>query len=391
MRLCFVVPRYGPDVVGGAETLVRDFAVRLSAAGHSVDVLTTCASNHFTWRNDLPPGSVEMSGVSVHRFPVTRARNEDQMIGLEAQIGAGGSLSPEQERDWVLNTGFSEPMMEEISRRAGGVDALIFAPYLFASTCFGAAVRPERSLVIPCLHDEAYARFGVLRETLSGVAGLIFNSDGERKLAQRLLPVLPAHRVVGVGFDVPATRPTGGDAAGVNGADYVAYAGRREAGKNWPLLMEWMTIYSQALTWLTPAKLVSMGGSAVHAPKLSAGLIHDLGYADEGRKAAVLAGAVATAQLSRNESFSYVLFESWLAGTPVVVHADCAVTRGHCAESNGGLWAADAEEFAEVLDRLRRDPGLREGLARQGRRYTEAQYSWSAVLGRFEEAVGALV
>ena len=42
-RVAFVVPRYGVDVVGGAETLVRGFAEHLAAEGHAVEVFTTCA------------------------------------------------------------------------------------------------------------------------------------------------------------------------------------------------------------------------------------------------------------------------------------------------------------------------------------------------------------
>jgi glycosyltransferase involved in cell wall biosynthesis len=99
---------------------------------------------------------------------------------------------------------------------------------------------------------------------------------------------------------------------------------------------------------------------------------------------------VATVQLSLNESFSYVLMESWLAGTPVVVHADCAVTRAHCEESGGGLWVREAETFAEALDRLRGDAGLGHRLAAAGGRYVRTHYSWPAVLQRLESAIREL-
>ena len=54
MRLAFVTPRYGAEILGGAETQVRDYAERLAAAGHDVEALTTCAVDHHTWRNALP-------------------------------------------------------------------------------------------------------------------------------------------------------------------------------------------------------------------------------------------------------------------------------------------------------------------------------------------------
>jgi len=394
MKLAIVVPRYGPGVVGGAETLCRDYALRLRAAGHDVEVLTTCARDHFTWRNELPAGATVIEGVPVRRFPVTVAKDHGAVTMLHARLDAGFALDAAGERRWVENTGYSAPLLDAIAATAAQVDALLFAPYLFAATVFGARMAPQRSLVIPCLHDEAYARFGIVQDTLRGVAGLIFNSAPERDLAARLLgaDALPPHRVVGVGFDDPAPL----DAAAwrqrtrVDG-DLVAYAGRREIAKNFPLLLRWMTAYDQGLSTCGPATLLAMGSGEIRAPRSARDVVHDLGFVSQQEKLEALAASVVTAQLSLNESFSYVLMESWLAGTPVIVHADCAVTRSHCEESGGGLWVRDAESFAAALDRLRADAALRSRLAAAGGRYVRSEYSWPAVLSRLESAVRELV
>jgi len=389
MRLAIVVPRYGPGIVGGAETLCRDYAERLRAAGHDVEVLTTCARDHFSWSNEFPAGTTLIEGVTVHRFPVTTAKDHGAVTMLHARLDAGFKLDAAGERRWVENTGFSEPMMEAIAAVARRVDAVLFAPYLFAATVFGARVSPQKSLIIPCLHDEAYARFGIVQETLRGVAGLIFNSAPERDLAARLLgDVLPRNHVVGVGFDEPGpldpawwrrrTRVDG---------DLVAYAGRREIAKNFPLLLQWMTAYDEGLSHCGPATLLAMGSGEVRAPGSARDVVRDLGFVSQHEKLEAFSASVATAQLSLNESFSYVLMESWLAGTPVIVHAACDVTRTHCAESGGGLWVRDAETFAAALDRLRADAALRARMARAGDHYVRTHYSWPAVLSRLEQAV----
>jgi hypothetical protein len=69
-----VSPRYGAEVVGGAERLARMLAQSLHGAGWEVEVFTTCARDAGTWRNVLPAGESVDEGVRVRRFPVRMAR-----------------------------------------------------------------------------------------------------------------------------------------------------------------------------------------------------------------------------------------------------------------------------------------------------------------------------
>ena len=55
MKLAVVVQRYGADINGGAELHARYIAERLSRHAQ-VEVLTTCAKNYVSWRNERPPG-----------------------------------------------------------------------------------------------------------------------------------------------------------------------------------------------------------------------------------------------------------------------------------------------------------------------------------------------
>lgn len=391
MKLGFVTPRYGSDIVGGAETLVRDYATRLAAIGHEVTVLTTCARDHFTWHNAHPSGTSREAGVTVQRFPVTHPKDDSVMRRYELTLAGGLRLSPAQELDWVCQTGFSEPMLDAIAALADSLDALLFAPYLFASTVFGARVRPERSIVIPCLHDESYARFECIHETLTAVAGLIFNTEAERDVADSLIGNLPRHQVVGAGMDSPPI-PQPGEFRAAHGLtrDFTTYVGRREAGKNFPLLLECVAAHNLIYPE-TPVDLVAMGRGDFSVPGGVAIPVHDVGYLEPGSKFSALAAAVATSNLSLNESFSYALMESWVAGTPVIVHERCAVTREHCEKSGGGVWISSPEGWAEAMSMMRRDSHLRSALAERGRRYVEEHYAWDAVLHRLETAVADLI
>ena len=76
VKLGIVVQRYGADISGGAELHARYIAEHLVAHA-DVRVLTTCARDYVTWRNELPAGEERVNGIPVERFPVDRERNAD--------------------------------------------------------------------------------------------------------------------------------------------------------------------------------------------------------------------------------------------------------------------------------------------------------------------------
>ena len=60
VKLAVVVQRYGADINGGAELHARYIAERLSRHAE-VEVVTTCARDYVTWKNELPPGVEEIN------------------------------------------------------------------------------------------------------------------------------------------------------------------------------------------------------------------------------------------------------------------------------------------------------------------------------------------
>ena len=67
-RVGLVVQRYGVDIAGGSESLARALAERL-VEGYDVTVLTTCARDYVTWRNELDEGTER---VLTHAWETTR-------------------------------------------------------------------------------------------------------------------------------------------------------------------------------------------------------------------------------------------------------------------------------------------------------------------------------
>ena len=118
--------------------------------------------------------------------------------------------------------------------------------------------------------------------------------------------------------------------------------------------------------------------------------IVDLGFVSEQEKHEAMAGALAFIHPSVNESLGIVLLESWLAGTPALVHAKSKVLRWQCARSNGGLWFRSYPEFEEELLLLMNNPELRKQMGACGRDYVLREYAWPAVDKRFFSALNDL-
>jgi hypothetical protein len=117
----------------------------------------------------------------------------------------------------------------------------------------------------------------------------------------------------------------------------------------------------------------------------------DLGFFRPGTMNGALAAASALVQLSIHESFSLVIMESWLQRRPAIVHADCAVTRGHVERSGGGWAVGGYAEFAAALDAILAAPELADQRGAAGHTYVRREYSWEAVLHKFHEAVDQLM
>src|SRR5262245_26048892 len=137
--LAVVLPRYGESLGGGAEALTKALVEELFARGHveKVEVWTTCAEDHRTWDNVRPAGVTVEGGISVHRFPVD-ARNLETFIRSEHALQDGRGLTVEEQLAWLSESVNSRALYAQIAERGSEFNAILFAPYLFATTFWGA-------------------------------------------------------------------------------------------------------------------------------------------------------------------------------------------------------------------------------------------------------------
>lgn len=388
-RIAFVPPRYGEDVVGGSEVVLREAAHGLAARGWEVDVLTTCARDHYTWANTYPAGPARDGALTVRRFPVVRDADRTERDRLDRRLAVGLPLDAGEQLAW-LNGNFRVPgLFHHLVSEGARYRAVVFSPYLFWTTAVGMSAVPDRAVVVPCLHDEAFAYLDVFRPVLAEPAQVWFLSEPEHQLAHRLGPVAEHHTVTGAGVVVPGRHdPEGFRRRHGLHRPFVLFAGRRERLKGWNDLLAG---FSRAVTRLgVDLDLVSFGVGWSAPPPDVAGRVVDLGFLPQAEVADAFAAAAAYVQPSPMESFSRTIMESWLAGTPVVANAGSDVVRWHCERSGAGLVYADEHELAQCLALVADAPEALRPMAAAGRDYVLTHYTWPATLDRMEKALEEL-
>jgi glycosyltransferase involved in cell wall biosynthesis len=382
LRLALVVPRYGPEIGGGAEGLGRWVAGWL-ARHHDVTVLTTRALDHQTWADHYPRGRSRDGRVEVCRFPVpvprvterfnrwygAAMRGELGVIGLERWMREQGPHSPE--------------LLAHLDREGAGYDAVLFVPYLYATTWEGLPLVADRSLLIPALHDEPPAAFPITDRTFRLARGLAFSTPEERDFCRsRFGPLRAESRLVGVGVDTPETV----SARDPRKDPYLLYLGRIEPAKGCVDLLE----YHRAARRMNASvpRLVMAGRIAMDLPEHA--WLDVCGFVSEQEKADLLAGAAAVVLPSPYESLSMAVLECWMHGRPVIVSDRSPVLVGQVRRAAGGLWYSDSAQYAEAVALVAEDSAAAARLGAQGRRYARGRFRPEAVGQRLEELLRAV-
>lgn len=375
-----VVQRFGDEVVGGSEGHARVVASRL-ARSHSVEIATTTAADYWTWAPYYPPGTSELDGLRVHRFPAEG--RDPEFKAFESKVLSGEHALADEE-EWLRRQGPHCPeLLEFLHDEGSGYDAVLFYTYIYEPTARGLPIVPERAALISTAHDEAPLRLAPYRALFQLPRAFGFLTPEERDLVHRTFrnEHIP-HETLGLGLDAPgAYDVTAFRAAHQLEGPLVLYLGQVSEGKGCDELLAAWTAYRTRPN-ARPATLVLAGTLRMDVPDRRDVLA--IGRIPDAEKYAALAAADALVLPSRFESLGIVLLEAWQVGTPVLVRADNPVTAGQVARSRGGLTYRDAEGFGDALDRT---IATREALGAAGRAWVERESSWDAFDARLAQLV----
>ncbi len=386
-KIAFVIPWYGDDIRGGAETECNHLAHCLQRAGVSVEVFTTCVKQASDDRgtNTLKEGKFIESGILVRRFKV-RKRNADRFHAANYKLYNGLETTIEDERDYFNEDINSPDMYEFIEKNQQDYKYFIFMPYLYGITYNGIKICPEKSIMIPCFHDESYAYMKLLKECAEKVYGMIFLSKPESDLAHRLFDlskvkcaVLGAY--VESGWEDNCKCEEFRKKYNIYG-DFILYAGRKDPGKKADMLIKYYKRYRKKYADKS-IKLVMIGGGEIDTSGEFSEDIIDLGFVSVEDKHNAMAAATFLCNPSFFESFSIVIMESWLAKRPVLVSEQCGVTTNFCLESNGGLYFDSFPVFCGCVNYLLEHLEIANKMGKNGEKYVKDNFIEKSIVTKY--------
>ena len=387
-KLGFVIPWYSDTVKGGAETELRGIVKHLSASGVELEILTTCVKEFSSdWSvNFYKEGPADEGGIKVLRFPA-RKRDTEAFDAVNLKFIKGVPVSAEEEQIFMREMVNSPKLYEYMNEHQDEYSLFVHIPYMFGTAYNGIKVCPGKSVLIPCLHEEAYAHMSLWNDVFSKLAGMIYLSTPEMKLANELYDLTEVKQeVLGAGvdsdFDPDPSRFR--EKFKINDP-FILYAGRKDTGKNVDLLIRYFCEFKKRNPSFDSLKLILIGGGSIDIPKDYSSQIIDLGFVDREDKYDACAASLCMCQPSTHESFSIVIMESWLCGRPVLVHENCDVTCAFARESNSGLYFRDFYDFEGAVKYYLQNPDTADAMGNTGRQYVLERFTWDVITRKFTD------
>jgi len=376
VKVAIVVQRYGPGINGGAELHARYIAERLARHG-DVEVLTTCASDYVTWKNEFPPGVETVNGIAVRRFrvkherdPLVFAKRSERVFLQRHSLG--------DELDWLDAEGPTSPaMVDYIAKHVADYDYCLFFSYRYYHAYYGARAAGSRAILVPTAERDATIGLSIFQPLFRSVRAVMYNSPEEQAMIhavsgnQRVPGV-----VVGIGSDVPNSPQAARfrQKYKIRGP-FAVYVGRVDQNKGCNELFEFFQGYLK-----DPAgklSLILIGTSLLPVPEHPR--IRHLGFLNDADKFDAMAAADLLIMPSYYESLSMVALEAWALGRPVLANGKCDVLKGQCIRSNAGLYYETLGEFVGTLEAIEQNRWLSGTLGRNGRQFFRDQYDWPVI------------
>ena len=396
MKVAVIIQRGGRDIIGGAEGYALGLCRILSASCH-VDMLTTAAKDHFTWKNAyVDKEEVVNDNLLIKRFSVDGERGSYwvEVFGrIQRQADEAGdsrafykSLPLGISEEWIRAQGpYSSDLFEYLRENQDNYDKFIFVTYLYATTYFGMDAIEDKNklLLIPAYHDENAAHLPIFKKYLP-IKHLFLTTEEERVAKKIIYKEEISSDLLGFGLEDKSHSVQDDIEASPAKAKtpYLLYAGRLEEGKGVQTLYDH---FSRLRAKEPQIELFTIGEGTLKNTDIP-GIIYK-GFVSEEEKLSYMRGALALVHPSSFESLSIVLLEAFMMGTPGIVNGRCQVLKDHITLSKSGYFYYSYDEFEEATLSLLQNKKERDALGEGAYSYYKKYYSLDSFTKRIHEAL----
>lgn len=402
-KIAFVVVRYGKEINGGAELHCRMLAERL-VPYYQVEVLTTCAYNA---QKDYAEGKEMINGVTVRRFktdplhikrksPFSNARvirnirmwlyKASLLKSIASLIPVWTLLKKDELRLFRKNKFYSSALFAYIQSHKDEYDVFIPLTIDYPETYYTALYAPEKTLVIPTMHENKNAFRPILTEIFTKVAYIGFNMETEMKLAENIFgPKMSPHGIISVGIDIAHTADWEETLTKYQlPEEYLLYVGRIDAGKLDNIFKNFLAYKKKYRE--SKLKLVLVGSKYFNAMQ-HPDFIYT-GFVSDNEKTAIIQHAKIVLNPSKYESLSLILLETLSLGKVMMVNGKCNVMKEHEEKSGHAITLFyNKKDFIEQLHALDFNDTLRKNMEGKGISYVQQSYNWDLIMQRLIQQI----
>lgn len=385
MKLAFVNQRYGLEVNGGSEYYTRMLAEHLKEQdGIEVEVLTTKATDHNTWKNQYTEDVESINGITVRRFDVKHCK-KDLMFRIADKLRRM-NVKPRKliEKNWIVQQGpYAPELIRYIKEHQNDYDLFVFVTYLYYPTVFGLPEVADKAILIPTAHDEPYIYMNIMRREFTQAKGIVYLTQEEKEMVEKIFQNADIpNDVIGLGIKIPEQLNVVKFKEKYNLQNpYIIYAGRIDEAKGCLEMFEFFQYYLKKGLY-RDVDLVLMGNRGIEVPPNEH--IRYVGFLSEEEKNSGIAGAELLVLPSAFESLSISVLEAMSMEVPVLVNGKSPVLRGHVERSKAGMTYDNQEEFAENIENIFEHKKV---MGANGKKYVLENYVWEDIL----EKVGQIL